>query len=89
MAHQQKRLTLISQYFYPEMISTGHILTELVVELAKKGIKTSVLCAQHTYYSNHKMDKDITYSWKREAQEILELLQVAGNCHLSKNVKKH
>lgn len=43
------------------MISTGHILTELVVELAKKGIKTSVICAQPTCYSNHKMDKDITY----------------------------
>lgn len=61
MDNQRKRLTLVSQYFYPEMISTGHILTELVVELAKKGIKTSVICAQPTYYSNQKMDKDITY----------------------------
>ena len=61
MDNQRKRLTLISQYFYPEMISTGHILTELAVELAKKGIKTSVICAQPTYYSNHKIDKDITY----------------------------
>ena len=61
MDNQRKRLTLVSQYFYPEMISTGHILTELVVELAKKGIKASVICAQPTYYSNHKIDKDITY----------------------------
>ncbi len=61
MSHQQKRLTLISQYFYPEMISTGHILTELVVELVGKGIKTSVICAQPTYYSNDKVDKEITY----------------------------
>ena len=56
-----KRILLISQYFYPEMISTGHILTELLVELGNKGIKTSVICAQPTYYSNHKIDRDITY----------------------------
>ena len=61
MGNQVKRLIFVSQYFYPEMISTGHILTELVVELAKKGTKTSVICAQPTYYSNHKIDKNITY----------------------------
>jgi glycosyltransferase involved in cell wall biosynthesis len=61
MSHQQNRLTLISQYFYPEMISTGHILTELVVELSKQGIETSVICAQPTYYSNDKLNKEITY----------------------------
>jgi hypothetical protein len=35
------------------------------------------------------LERAKTFSWKREAQEILELLQVAGNSHLSKNVKKH
>ncbi len=43
------------------MISIGHILTELVVELVGQGIKTSVICAQPTYYSNDKVDKEITY----------------------------
>lgn len=61
MDHQQKKLTILSQYFYPEMISTGHILTELVVELARQGIKTTAICAQPTYYSNDKVDKEITY----------------------------
>jgi glycosyltransferase involved in cell wall biosynthesis len=61
MTHQYKRLILISQYFYPEMISTGHILTELIIELVKQGIKANVVCAQPTYYSNDKVDKDITY----------------------------
>lgn len=61
MGCQQKKLTLLSQYFYPEMISTGHILTELIVELSKQGVKTSVICAQPTYYSNDKVDREITY----------------------------
>ncbi len=61
MDHKEKRLTLLSQYFFPEMISTGHILTELLVELGRQGIKTSVICAQPTYYSNDKVDKGITY----------------------------
>lgn len=61
MDYQQKRLTLLSQYFYPEMISTGHILTELLVELARRQIKTTAICAQPTYYSNDKVDKEITY----------------------------
>ena len=56
-----KLILLISQYFYPEMISTGHILTELVAELVRQGIKPSVICAQPTYYSNDKVDKEITY----------------------------
>jgi colanic acid biosynthesis glycosyl transferase WcaI len=54
-------LTLISQYFYPEMISTGHILTELLVELAAKDVKASVICAQPTYYSREKVPSKIDY----------------------------
>ncbi|MDB4442855.1 glycosyltransferase family 4 protein [bacterium] len=48
------KVTLISQYFYPEMISTGHILTELLVEIRKKGVAASVICAQPSYYSAEK-----------------------------------
>lgn len=62
MSYKQTKLTIFSQYFYPEMISTGHLLTELVVELARKGIKSSVICAQPTYYSNDKLDKKIIYN---------------------------
>jgi glycosyltransferase involved in cell wall biosynthesis len=54
-------LTLISQYFYPEMISTGHILTELLLELSGKGIRSSVVCAQPTYYSSERIDPLINY----------------------------
>ena len=61
MSHKQTKITLFSQYFYPEMISTGHLLTELVVELTRKGINVSVVCAQPTYYSNDRIDKKIIY----------------------------
>ena len=61
MTNKKIRLTLLSQYFYPEMISTGHILTELVVELARQGIETKVISAQPTYYSNNRVDKNIIY----------------------------
>jgi colanic acid biosynthesis glycosyl transferase WcaI len=53
-------ITLVSQYFYPEMISTGHILTELFVALDKQTKKT-VFCAQPTYYSTEKVNKIIIH----------------------------
>jgi glycosyltransferase involved in cell wall biosynthesis len=56
-----KHILLISQYFYPEMISTGHILTELLVELTKKGVKGSVICAQPTYYSRERVNPRMVY----------------------------
>lgn len=56
-----KSILLISQYFYPEMISTGHILTELLLELKKKGIKCSVICAQPTYYSRERVNPRIDH----------------------------
>jgi len=49
------KILLISQYFYPEMISTGHILTELLLELSARGLKSSVICAQPTYYSRERV----------------------------------
>ena len=61
MDHQGKKLTLISQYFYPEMISTGHLLTELLQQLVTKGMRVSVICAQPTYYSTEKVDSHITF----------------------------
>jgi len=56
-----KRILLVSQYFYPEMISTGHILTELLLELSAKGLKSSVICAQPTYYSRDILKRRINH----------------------------
>jgi glycosyltransferase involved in cell wall biosynthesis len=75
-----KNITLISQYFYPEMISTGHILTELVLELAKKDIKWSIICAQPTYYSRERVPSRMTHMG-------LDIIRT-GNTQYDKNTLK-
>jgi glycosyltransferase involved in cell wall biosynthesis len=44
----QPRLTIVSQLFYPELISTGQTLTELAETLADMGIDVDVLCGPVT-----------------------------------------
>ena len=46
----RRRLTILSQYFHPEAISTGQLLTELAERLARRGFEVEALCAQPTYY---------------------------------------
>src|SRR5215469_7278697 len=41
-------LVIVCQVFYPELISTGQTLTELVEELAKRGLRITVIAAQPT-----------------------------------------
>jgi glycosyltransferase involved in cell wall biosynthesis len=43
------------------MISTGHILTELLLELSARGLKSSVVCAQPTYYSRDILKRRIDH----------------------------
>lgn len=52
---------MVSQHFYPEMISTGHILTELLVELARNAASVSVVCGQPAYYSRERVPRHMTY----------------------------
>lgn len=42
------QLTVICQLFYPELVSTGQTLTELVEELVARGIKATVIASQPT-----------------------------------------
>lgn len=41
-------LVIVCQVFYPELISTGQTLTELVEELAERGLEITVIAAQPT-----------------------------------------
>lgn len=41
-------ITVLSQLYYPELISTGQIMTELCEDLAKKGCHVRVICAPPT-----------------------------------------
>lgn len=44
--NQRKRVALLCQHFYPEMISTGMHMTELALGLGKLGWEIVVYCAQ-------------------------------------------
>lgn len=44
-----KRLWVVSELYYPEMTSTGYILTRLAEGLAAHGHEVRVLCCQPTY----------------------------------------
>ena len=45
------RLWVVSELYYPEMTSTGYILTRLAEGLAAHGNNVGVLCCQPTYYA--------------------------------------
>ena len=38
------KVRIISQLFYPELVSTGQTLTELGEALVKKGVEVNVIC---------------------------------------------
>lgn len=56
------KLTILSQYFYPELISTGQVLTEIAEGLTAKGFQIRVICAQPSYYNSNKVDKVMDYN---------------------------
>ena len=43
-----RRIVVISQLFYPEMVSTGQTLTELIEALARRGLEITVIASQPT-----------------------------------------
>jgi len=47
-----KRIALLCQHFYPEMISTGLHMTELATGLTQSGCHIAVYCAQPAYQDN-------------------------------------
>lgn len=48
MPSAPRRLVVVCQLFYPELISTGQTLTELVEELAARGLPITVIAGQPT-----------------------------------------
>lgn len=45
-----KRINFLSQYYYPDIASTGQLMTELAEELAKKGMKISAYTTKPAYF---------------------------------------
>jgi glycosyltransferase involved in cell wall biosynthesis len=55
------RVLILSQYFYPELISTGQILTELAEDLIARGCSVSAIAGQPTYYDRRGVEKEIVH----------------------------
>ena len=75
-----KGLVILSQYFYPEVASTGQLLTELAEDLVKYGCKIKVYTGKPSYYGNIKEYK------KREIYHGIEIYRLF-NTTLTKNSK--
>ncbi len=52
---KQFNLRIVSQLFYPEMVSSGQALTELAEELTSYGLKIKVIASQPTILDNSKV----------------------------------
>ena len=55
------RVLILSQYFYPELISTGQILTELAEDLVARGCSVSAIAGQPTYYDRWCVENEIVH----------------------------
>ncbi|CAN0583708.1 unnamed protein product, partial [Laminaria digitata] len=49
MANHTTRVVILNQYYVPDVASTGHLLHELAVELAKLGFEVEVLTGRPSY----------------------------------------
>jgi glycosyltransferase involved in cell wall biosynthesis len=46
------KLNILCEYFYPDLASTGQLMTELALELTRKGFEITVYTAKPTYVDN-------------------------------------
>lgn len=52
---------LVSEYYYPVVVTTGYYVTEIAEYFAKKGVDTNVISSNNRYY-----DSDVTATLKAE-----------------------
>lgn len=64
-----KRIALLCQHFYPEMISTGMHMTELATGLAREGVRLRVYCAYPAY-------KDVAQSDEVAAEMVYQDVEI-------------
>jgi len=72
-------ITILTQYFYPEIAATGQLLTELAVGLKNRGCEVRIITGQPSYTGGGKLPK-------REVYEGVEIRRV-WNTSLDKNKK--
>lgn len=71
------KVTILSQYFFPELISTGQLLTELGEDLVNLGCSVIVVAGQPTYYESSRVPADMGHRG-------IKIFRV-GNTQLEKN----
>ena len=52
-----KKVTFLTQFFYPEPAATAQLLTELAVELVQRGWEVTVYTAQPTYHERKRLPR--------------------------------
>lgn len=52
------KIWLISEYYYPVVVTTGYYVTEIAEYLAKQGQDVGVICSNNTYYSTDIVSQD-------------------------------
>jgi glycosyltransferase involved in cell wall biosynthesis len=52
---KEPKITILSQYFYPDVASTGQLMTELALGLKERGCDVRVITGQLSYYKKGKL----------------------------------
>ncbi len=55
-----KKVLILSEFFYPDKSSTPKVLTELAEDLVSNGLEIEVICSNHSYKGNSKLNKSET-----------------------------
>lgn len=69
----QKKLALICQHFYPEMLSTGLFMTQIATGLVQRGWRMRVYCAQPLYMPGGINNEDTPRYLEYEGIEIIRV----------------
>lgn len=78
------RVWLISEYYYPVVVTTGYYVTEIAEYLARKGLNVGVITSNNTYYAS-----DISSQLKSEQHHGVKIYRkVHGQINKDDNRKR-
>ncbi|MBO5805181.1 MAG: glycosyltransferase family 4 protein [Bacteroidales bacterium] len=77
------RIWLISEYYYPVVVTTGYYVTEIAEYLAKKGKNVGVICTNNTYY-----ESDTISSVEHELRNGVEIFRALDKKITKNNLVK-
>ena len=69
----EKKLAIICQHFYPEMLSTGLFMTQIATGLVQRGWHVRVYCAQPLYMPGGVNNEDVPRYLEYEGIEIFRV----------------